>query len=192
MEAFVIRRRQGIIMEKEIWEDVKGYEGFYKVSNLGKVKSLERYVKHPKGGLKKVCERILKIGYDNNRPRVELSKNGEKRKALVYRLVAESFIPNPIGYPEVNHKDENTRNNQVSNLEWCSHGYNMIYGTRTERASKSKYRGVGMYHPKSDILMKVFVSRKEAAEYMGVSESSITNSCSKVNRLVKGYKFKRM
>lgn len=61
-----------------------------------------------------------------------LSKNGECRRYLVHRLVAQAFLSNPHNYPEVNHKDENKTNNAVQNLEWCDHTYNNNYGSKLE------------------------------------------------------------
>lgn len=85
-----------ISKEFEIWKDIVGYEGLYQISNLGRVKSLKRYVPHFKGGLKVVPERMKTIFYQKDgRPRVELSKGNLNRKFFVYRLVAQAFIPNP-------------------------------------------------------------------------------------------------
>ena len=180
-----------ICLSDEIWKDIKGYEGLYQISSLGRVKSLKRYVRHSKGGMKIVNESIKgTFRHQDGRERVELSKNGVNKKFFVYRLIAEAFIPNPNGYKEVNHKDENPANSSIDNLEWCNHLYNMNYGTRTERASLSKNKGVGMYHPDTDVLMMAFVSVKEASDYMDVSKSSISNSCRNKQDKVKGYKFK--
>ena len=111
---------------KEIWKDKKDYEGHYQVSNCGRVKSF-RFGK----------ERILKlIKYKCGYLYVNLYKNNIKKEYLVHRLVAEAFIDNTDNLPCVNHKDENKLNNNVDNLEWCTHEYNINYGTRTERCSK--------------------------------------------------------
>lgn len=67
---------------------------------------------------------------------VSLFKNGKKKNKLVHRLVAEAFIENKKNYPQINHKDENTLNNMVENLEWCTQKYNNNYGTYRERARK--------------------------------------------------------
>lgn len=117
----------------EIWKDVVGYEGYYQVSNKGNVKTVERTVKFGKQ-IRTVSEKIReqvpdKRGYFT----VILSKDNKVKNAKVHRLVAESFIPNPSHLPEVNHKDEDKQNNDVSNLEWCDHFYNTVYGTKLER-----------------------------------------------------------
>ena len=139
----------------EIWKDIKGYEGLYQVSNLGRVKSLERIIINSIGKKKTVNEIILKpiqISKNITYVRVNLCKNGIKKLYSVHRLVAEAFIPNPNNLPEVNHKDENKQSNFVyinengtvdlekSNLEWCTAKYNMNYGTARERMIE-KQRG---------------------------------------------------
>jgi hypothetical protein len=123
---------------EEIWKDVDGYEGYYQVSSFGRVRSLDRVVNnHFYGG------RILCLASDSDGYKVVgLHKNGSKT-VKVHRLVAQAFIPNPQNLPEVNHKDENKKNNFYNNLEWCTTKYNLTYGHRLdcaigERNSKSK------------------------------------------------------
>ena len=115
-------------LENEIWKDVEGYEGFYQVSNKGRVKSLDR-ISINKNGLK--ChfkERILNPRLNSGGYReVPLCKNGTQHSARVHRLVAKAFIPNPDNLPFINHKDENKENNCVENLEWCTPEYNVNY-----------------------------------------------------------------
>ena len=126
--------------ENEIWKDVAGYEGFYQVSNKGNVRSVAR-----KDSIGRKCGgRMLKLGYDGKGYRqLSLYKNGKAKTKSVHRIVAEAFIPNPKGFLEINHKDENKSNNEFSNLEWCTREYNINYGTRTEKVSK-KVRAVNI------------------------------------------------
>lgn len=142
---------------EEIWKDIEGYEGLYQISNLGRVKSLERVVNGRWGKLKvKGCilkNYVSKSGYVV----VSLAHNQNIRYKKVHRLVAEAFIENPNGYPQVNHKDEDKTNNTVwvnedgsidqekSNLEWCSPSYNLNYGTRSIKAAKSNFKKVYQY-----------------------------------------------
>ena len=108
---------------EEVWKDVVGYEDKYQISNLGRIRSL----KDTHGNYK---ERLL-----NPTPNLRgylgqcVSKDGIKKRITIHRLVAQTFIPNPNNYPEVNHKDEDKNNNSVSNLEWCTRLYNINYGT---------------------------------------------------------------
>lgn len=107
-------------MENEIWKDIVGYEGLYQISNFGNVKSLN-YRRTKKA--KVMIPKINNSGYKW----VELSDGRFKKQLLIHRLVAMAFLENPNNYPEVNHKDENTLNNEVDNLEWCTHLYNVRY-----------------------------------------------------------------
>ena len=112
----------------EEWRDVVGFEGLYQVSNLGRVKGLDRLVDTNINNVDKRISKgkLLKPQFNNKGyKRVNLCKNGTFKSVFVHRLVAEAFIPNPNNYPVVNHKDENKQNNCVENLEWCTQKYNM-------------------------------------------------------------------
>lgn len=127
----------------EEWKSVVGYEGLYEVSNLGRVKSLERiaYKGKKHSQLFIVPSKILspkktKCGY----LAAHLSKDGKDCHIFIHRLVAQAFLPNPEGLPQVNHKDEDKTNNAVWNLEWCSAAYNNAYGTHNERCAEANRR----------------------------------------------------
>lgn len=102
---------------QEIWRNLKGYEGLYEVSSLGKVKSLQR-----RGATTKI---IKPRKNSNGYLIVGLHKNGIRKEVAIQRLVAMTFIKNVKGKPEVNHIDGNKENNNVSNLEWVTHKENM-------------------------------------------------------------------
>ena len=110
---------------EEVWKDVKGYEGYYQVSNLGNIKSLERIIENSgtHTGYYKIKERILKPRENKNRNgyyELSLRKDGKEKRFKVHRLVACAFIENPYNKPEVNHIDGNKSNNCVFNLEWAT------------------------------------------------------------------------
>lgn len=113
-------------LEQEIWKDIKGYEGLYQVSNLGRIKSLyfinNRYKsKHHREKIMK--QQINKHGYKT----VRLSLNKKEKSYMVHRLVAEAFILNTKNKLEVNHIDGNKQNNRVDNLELCTRSENQLH-----------------------------------------------------------------
>ena len=136
----------------EIWKDIKGYEGLYWISNLGRVKNKHGKILKP---------RLSSNGYYN----ICLYKNSKAKCYTVHRLVAEAFINNPDNLPEINHKDENITNNHFSNLEWCDHVYNSNYGTKTKRMVESKIRKQSklLAIPKDDNKhMRVYMNTNDA------------------------------
>jgi predicted XRE-type DNA-binding protein len=111
------------------WKDVIGFEGMYVVSNAGDVKGLNREIIQRNGHPYSVKEKILKgsVSQSTGYRMVSISGNGSKRLRSVHRLVAESFIENPLNKPEVNHIDGNKLNNNVENLEWCTSAENQAH-----------------------------------------------------------------
>ena len=112
----------------EIWKDIQGYEGLYQVSNMGRVKRLETYVKH-KNGNRLVKEKILTT-QTHKYQSVFLSNNHIKQH-YIHRLVAEHFLPNPKNYPVVMHLDNNPKNNNISNLQWGTYSMNSKHAVKT-------------------------------------------------------------
>ena len=154
--------------EGEVWRDVVGFEGLYKISNKGNVYSVERISTNNRkfGGI------TLKPKYDKDGYLgVVLCKDGERTYKRVHRLVAEMFIHNPNNYPEVNHRDEVKFNNNVENLEWCDTRYNSNYGTRNERLSK-KVRAVNI--KTGEVL--TFSSTVEAGN-KGYNSGNVAKAC---------------
>jgi hypothetical protein len=161
----------------EIWRDIEGYEGLYQVSNMGRVKSLERNVVKGKGGLYKIEEKILKSGkHSGGYLYVCLYNEGKIKYYTIHRLVANAFIPNPNNFPQVNHKDEDKTNNRVENLEWCDRKYNCNYGTHNERMAKSRSKPV-LQFTKEGYFIKKWESAKEVERELGISNSNITACC---------------
>ena len=112
----------------EEWRAVPGYEGLYEVSNIGNVRNVRR----------NKLLRLLKT--NNGYIRVFLCKNGIKTGFQVHRLVAQAFLPNPDNLPQINHKDEDKTNNNVTNLEWCTAKYNINFGTARIRSRNTKIK----------------------------------------------------
>lgn len=113
-------------MEQEIWKDIKGYEGKYQVSSIGRVKSLQRISTFNNSkGLKK--EIIIKTWNDEGYIRVKLSNNSVEKTYRVHRLVANEFLENPFNKSQVNHKNGIKTDNSVENLEWVTNSENSIH-----------------------------------------------------------------
>ena len=168
--------------------------GLYQVSNLGRVKSLQRKtrlnINKEKDAIKK--ELILKQGkggIKRNYFMVVLHKNCIPTNKMVHRLVAETFIDNPNNYKEVNHIDENTFNNCVSNLEWCNRKYNINYGTRTKRAKYRISKKVFQYD-KNKNLINVWESIREASRKTKINVSNICRCCNGKLNSAGGYIWK--
>lgn len=125
----------------EVWKDIKGYEGLYQVSNMGRVKRLPSIIPLPNGGIRQHAGGILTPGRGRKAwkyEQVALSKNGRVHSFSVHRLVAMAFIPNPLGKQEVNHIDEDIYNNRFDNLEWVTHRENIMSGTVQDRIDKGR------------------------------------------------------
>lgn len=129
---------------KEIWRDIKNYEGLYQVSNFGRVRSYPN--KFHKDFL--IMSQVIINGYYS----VGLSKNGKKKMRFVHRLIAETFIPNPDKLPQVSHKDENNFktgdgcNNCVDNLEWCTAKENSNMPKHKQYCQKENNPFYGKHH----------------------------------------------
>lgn len=169
----------------EKWKDIIGYEGYYQISNYGRVKSLNRVVKN-KNGYRNTGERILKntcpkdnIHYSS----VILCKEGKTKNFLIHRLVAETFIfnDNPKEKTQVNHKDENKLNNTVENLEWCSPTYNNNYNNKPYIVAKHTIKCKRWKSVFCEELNKEFRSIRAASLETGDSEKTIKRMCDGLN-----------
>lgn len=114
-------------MEK--WKVIKNYDN-YEISNYGRVRSIQRKTSDERN----IKEKILSPYTDwNGYLKVRLYNNNGSKKFFVHRLVAFHFLKNINNYEQINHKDENKKNNCVENLEWCSRKYNMNYGSTQKK-----------------------------------------------------------
>ena len=155
---------------KEIWRDIKGFEGKYMVSNMGRVKSLN-YKRTGK-------EKIMK-GVDDGRGYLILNlyREGKGKTCKIHKLVAQAFLENPKGYNEVNHKDENKYNNCADNLEFCSRQYNVEYSQGKAVIGINKVSGLIMEFP----------SLMEAERQTGINHSHICTCCKGKLKSVGGF-----
>lgn len=184
-------------MMNEIWKDIEGYEGYYQVSNLGRVKSLPRIVR---GGnnYRKVEERIRSQSSTHGYNTVILSANGKNKGVRVHRLVAKAFISNPDNKPEVNHKNGIKNDNRVENLEWVTASENMRHsfaelGQKPSMPTLGK-KGYDNHSSKPVIQYDVdgeFIAEhggaSEAARLFGGNQSRISCCCRGETKICYGY-----
>lgn len=165
----------------ERWKSIDGYEGLYEVSSYGRVRSLDRFDR-----LGRITSgRVLSptnngCGYYT----VQLSNGGIKKRHYIHRLVAKAFIKNYSKLNEINHKDENKSNNNVSNLEWCSRKYNVNYGDHNAKMSHTKgtlFRVINnvtheasMFYSKDAAASILHIGRDKVAK--GLKDGSISYS----------------
>ena len=124
-----------ISLPNEVWLPIVGYEGYYEVSNLGRVKSVERFIIYPLGRSQLIREKLLSPSLSEGYRVVSLCRNGTPNRWFVHRLVATAFLDNPKGKTQVNHIDFNKSNNNVSNLEWCTPNENTQHSVKHKRHS---------------------------------------------------------
>ena len=177
--------------KKEEWRDIKGYEGLYQVSNMGRVKSLERTVIRKNGSEQHRKERILKPRKDGHGYlRVNLSNGrGNKKDSKIHRLVCEAFHENPENKPCVNHIDENKTNNTASNLEWCTYKENNNHGTRLARMAKAKSKPLAQYTPEGE-LVNIWQSTHEVERQLGFANGAISAVAREGRKTAYGYVWK--
>lgn len=146
-----------------MFKDIIGFSQ-YKISTDGQIVNSKGHI---------LSQSIGNNGYY----RVHLCKNGRAKWYSVHKLVAETFIPNPLHLPEVNHKDENKLNNEISNLEWCNSKYNRNYGTRNKRISKAKTNNNLSQPVKCVETNVIYPSIMEAQRQTGVFNTAIGKVC---------------
>lgn len=173
----------------EIWKDIEGFEGLYQVSNLGRVKSLERYNIGIKN--KSINERYLKQSPDGNGYLMVWLYKGTKRKTMkVHRLVAEAFIPNPKQKPQIDHINAIRQDNRVENLRWCTEKENSNNPITARRNGESHFSTksscsirVGQYTLEGE-LIKEWGCINDVERELNISHAHIIGCC-------KGYKYKK-
>ena len=174
---------------------IPGYEDYCVLSN-GQVWSLR-------------SEKFLKPHHNTHGyASVELWSKGKRKRMLIHRLVAQAFIPNPNGYPQINHMDENKSNNDVSNLEWCTAKYNMNYGEGAKNRHKyidysrpvfrenaiknGKKRSIPVQMLKDGKAIAQFESANEAHRQTGISQGNILRVVKGIRKTAGGYVWKEV
>jgi hypothetical protein len=188
----------------EIWRDIQGYEGYYKISNYGNIISYEKkyWIKlNNSYGIKKEIKMKLRIknnGYES----ITLYKNTKKKYCLVHRLVAMTFIPNPENKPQINHIDGNKQNNHVNNLEWCTLSENVLHAFNVldskERRNKMRINAINQQINNrkkitGNILCintnEIYYSAREVHKKLNISLTCLYEVLENKKEKIKGLKF---
>ena len=184
-----------------MWKDIEGFEGYYQVSDEGKVRSLDRYVAYSRGKnagrtrLLRGKEMKLTESKSNERGNqgylvVNLRKNCNSSVIPVHSLVAKAFVQNEHGLPTINHIDGNKHNNHVSNLEWASYADNNIHALTNGLRNP---RGVMINQYSIDgIFIRSFRSVTEASKVLGLSRCSISHCVNGRQLTYAGYIWKKV
>lgn len=186
-------------MQEEIWKDVVGYEGLYEVSNLGRVRSLDRVVAHHTAGTAVRRGKMMSLSFDGNYLNVSFSRDGKTVTRRVHRVVAEAFIPNPNNYSDVDHIDCNKLNNHIDNLRWCTSADNTRYARENVLINVRPYSEWPEEHRERSAAAnrrpvirsdgKWYKSTTDAAKDLGVSRGSVSHVLRGLNETCQGYSF---
>lgn len=177
--------------KSEEWLDIDGYVGLYQVSNLGRVRSLDRVVKYISYG-KSVSYfkkgRVLRPIAIGEYEGIQLSVDGVKEKEYIHRLVLKTFSPSDIWDETVNHIDGDKSNNKLNNLEWATQKENNLHSRRVLK--NGVFREVVRIDPKDTTKIKIYSTIREAQKDLGLKkqDSNISKYCKMANhRTYKGY-----
>lgn len=188
--------------EKEVWKDIKGYEGYYQASNLGRIKRLEREIKtrNGKGEHKRILKENILQGFycPKGYVRVLLTRDKKNKTYMIHRLIAETFIPNPDNFPQVNHIDGIKNHNNVENLEWCTQSYNIKHsyeiGLRSsvdevlKKNREKQSKKVAKYDVYGNLL-EIYGSVNEATKKNKAGRTQILKSCRHENEPIYRWEF---
>ena len=158
----------------EIWKDIPDYEGLYMISNYGNIKITKN---------NKLCKPS-----DDGKGylQIVLTKNKKRKCYKIHKLVAKTYISNLDNLPQINHKDQNKKNNSINNLEWCTQKYNCNYGDRNYRCTKHRLHKVKQIDLKNNII-KEYNSLKEAESNTKIKYQQISACCRNIQKSAGGF-----
>lgn len=188
---------------QEIWKDIKGYEGLYQVSNLGRIKSLDKKTKNKNGEFIKKGKILKQCENSKGYLRIQLTSNkGQRKRMFVHRLVAQHFVKKEEGKNIVNHLDCNPKNNCYNNLEWTTLKGNSQYMTKLGRNKRTQEWIVNLKKTLQKTLgkkvVRIDMKTKDVKIYDylnqtkmdGFVPSSVSKCCNGIRNKHKGYYWK--
>ena len=182
---------------EEIWKDIEGFEGLYQVSNLGRVRSLDRYytathsraigtpVRYKKKGVILKLTLNKRLGYVY----ISLKVNGNVFTKSVHRLVGKAFVGGYFEGADINHKNEDKTDNRAENLEWCTRQYNLTYNGLSKRVGISQGKPVEQMTLDGKVIA-AFPTIGEAGRATGLAVTHISESCHSNKKTCGGYRWK--
>ena len=177
----------------EEWRPIAGYEGIYEVSNMGRIKSLDRVISQTNRYGTQTDHvykgKILKESVGNNGYlHIDLHKDGKTKRVLIHRLVASHFLEKQDGADVINHLDCNKENNSVPNLEWCTQSHNIKYAYEQGTKTPPHMQKVAQYGENGS-LIRIWDSIAEASRELGLKASNIGKVCRGQRHQTGGYKW---
>ncbi len=170
---------------EEIWKEVEEFDGNYLISNLGRLKSKSRIVKHPKGTCilkEKILSQVkTKKGYIE----FQITYNGKHYSRKAHRLVANAFIDNPDNKPQINHINGNKTDNRVENLEWCTNSENQIHAVKNDLKPTRRV----LQYDLDGKFIREWKSATDAGRELGVPYRAILSNCIGRNKTAYGYQW---
>ena len=164
-----------------MYKSIKGYEGFYEINELGKIRSVDRIVELQNSGTRKINSKELKPLIDKyGYAVVRLSKNGIAKTYSVHRLVAEKFLPNPDNLPEVHHLNHDRKDNRACNLQWVTRAEQRDEHWRVARGTGLRVVGHG--------IDKIFISSMAVQRELGIPNNNALKVAKGMLKQYKGYK----
>lgn len=172
----------------DIWKPASGLENYYEVSNLGKIRSIKRKIKNWPSGTRTVGGRVLKCCINSSGYKVfALPKkklvNGKVKHVFLHRYVASTFIPNTENKPYINHIDGDKQNNNIDNLEWCTHQENMSHAMRSGLNSCRK----SVIGYKNNKIGYWFPSQADGSRFAEISKPNVCRVLNGVRNKTKGW-----
>ena len=173
----------------EIWKDIKDYEGYYQVSNFGKVKSLNRKIWNGKGFYisKEIILKsgITKKGYLH----VVLCNEGKRKTCIIHRIVAKAFLLNSNNLPEIDHLDNDGTNNYLNNLEWVTYSENRKRMYQRDKRKSAVMKKVFQFDLNNNLITE-YESSYEAERKTKIKNTNICKCCKNKRKSAGGFIWK--